>query len=600
MRLQEQQVQAILKAPNSADKIHFAARQEQRLVFHTEPVQDTSKLNPAYSRWLGWVKAILPADKWVRFESLITTPLPTNKQCQSIFTELRKVFDSQNGSKKLQFIDPTLNQDFQEFDRKSKISDFMSTRGWEAVKTNISSFVVIDLPSQQITPRPEPYAMIVCIASVFDCLYDESERLQYLMYSIDDPLKEGKQTIVVLDDEFYRIYRRAEAEWAAITEIAHSTFDALGNTLDGPGYVPAHGIWNTASKVSHYVDKVGPITNVLGDLDYLLFKEISFKYLGLYGDYPILFTFKQECDYKNDQGAMCEGGKIERQFAEGDGYRSIWEDCPACSARKRVGPGSTGEIDAPRSNDDPNLMDKPIHIAEVSTELLAYGGTLLDDLEEDIFNTCVGMDAEPVAMAQNEKQVQKSFESKQNVLLRIAANIDATEKFIYDTVCYLRYGRKYYLGSSINAGTQFYLSTPEDLDARYAAAKTAGKPMYELADLRDLANKTENRSNPEALARKQLLSQLEPWADLSLTQIQGLGLQNADQVNFIVKINFNSYIDRFERENMNIVEFGSAISIAQKIKIITQKLQEYGKESLSSAQPNPAADAGAAPKPAGQ
>jgi hypothetical protein len=566
---------------------------------HSEPVQDKTKLNQAFWRWIAWVQAILPQDKWNRFNSLITVPLPTNRQAQSIFTELKKVFQSMNSIKKLQFIDPALLNDFQEYDQKVKISSYMQTKGWEAVKTQLNSFVVIDLPQKQITPRPEPYPVLISISSVFDCAFDEDEELEYLFYKITDT--EGKPQMCVMDDEFYRIYKMPEqgATWEKVLESQHSIFDAQGVVVDGPGYVPANGVWKTASKSSNFIDKIGPVTNVLGDLDWYLFKDISFKYLGLYGDYPIIFTYKQVCDYKNDQGAMCEGGKVERIMQTGvDAATSVWEDCPACSARKGIGPGSRVTIDAPKDGEDVDLMKNPIYIAEISNDKLEYGKTYLDDLEDDTFLTCVGQDLEPTAMAQNEKQVQKSVESKQNVLQRIATNIDLTDKFIYDTCNYLRYGRRNYLGSTISSGDEFYLHGAEDLNGRYADAKNAGKPMYELAEIRDLANKIENRNNPEALQRNEVLNQLEPWPDLSIAQITTLGLHNIDAVNFAIKINFNSFIDRFERENINIVEFGSKTDQASKINAINLKLQQYAKATISSSQPDPRADAPAPTRPA--
>ena len=44
-------------------------------------------------------------------------------------------------------------------------------------------------------------------------------------------------------------------------------------------------------------------------------------------------------------------------------------------------------------------------------------------------------------------------------------------------------------------------------------------------------------------------------------------------------MNFNSLIRRFERENTNILEFGSAIPYARKIEIIKATLEDYAKES---------------------
>jgi hypothetical protein len=41
-------------------------------------------------------------------------------------------------------------------------------------------------------------------------------------------------------------------------------------------------------------------------------------------------------------------------------------------------------------------------------------------------------------------------------------------------------------------------------------------------------------------------------------------------------------VDRFERENINIIEFGSSLPLDKKISIINQKFIEYAKEQQSS------------------
>ena len=44
-------------------------------------------------------------------------------------------------------------------------------------------------------------------------------------------------------------------------------------------------------------------------------------------------------------------------------------------------------------------------------------------------------------------------------------------------------------------------------------------------------------------------------------------------VNYVkLKINFSEFVSRFERENIDIVEFGSALPLHEKIKIIKDKL----------------------------
>ena len=53
-----------------------------------------------------------------------------------------------------------------------------------------------------------------------------------------------------------------------------------------------------------------------------------------------------------------------------------------------------------------------------------------------------------------------------------------------------------------------------------------------------------------------------------------------EDVNLVkLKINFSTFVERFERENINIIEFASNLSLKQKIDLIKNKLLEYGLNS---------------------
>ena len=54
-----------------------------------------------------------------------------------------------------------------------------------------------------------------------------------------------------------------------------------------------------------------------------------------------------------------------------------------------------------------------------------------------------------------------------------------------------------------------------------------------------------------------------------------------------LKINFSFLIERFERENINIIEFASNKPLREKIDIINKKLLEYVSEptAVKGAQP---------------
>ena len=47
---------------------------------------------------------------------------------------------------------------------------------------------------------------------------------------------------------------------------------------------------------------------------------------------------------------------------------------------------------------------------------------------------------------------------------------------------------------------------------------------------------------------------------------------------FITKLNFADFVRRFERENMNIIEFGDTLDYQKKIGIIREQFKVYAQE----------------------
>ena len=72
-------------------------------------------------------------------------------------------------------------------------------------------------------------------------------------------------------------------------------------------------------------------------------------------------------------------------------------------------------------------------------------------------------------------------------------------------------------------------------------------------------------------------------------KLYNASLLNANYVK--LKINFSEFISKFERENIDIVEFGSSLPLREKIKIIRDKLLEYVKQNDEQGG-NPRVDSG--------
>ena len=72
------------------------------------------------------------------------------------------------------------------------------------------------------------------------------------------------------------------------------------------------------------------------------------------------------------------------------------------------------------------------------------------------------------------------------------------------------------------------------------------------------------------------LAELEPYRHMSREEVVSLADKGIiDRVDMMVKLNFASLVRRFERENINVTEFGSEIPFEKKIEIISNTIRSY-------------------------
>lgn len=591
-RLNQSQVLQAVLTPKNRNLINEARKDEARIIMHTEPVRDLSQLPMNIIEiYFAWVGSFLPAQKLARFKQLITTPIDTIESTKGIFDELSKFLDAQDQYFKFEFSSETIASDFNDYRTKLGDEDFWRTKAYKTLQSNPSSFLVVDLAAQQATERPEPYYYFVSIFDTWDVdLNSKTGAVEYLIFSRED----GR--LVCIDDEFYRVLVKPEnEEWKIELENPHTIYSEGGQMVDGLGYAPACSFFDNPIYKSKRISKRGPVTDSLGKLDWLLFWRVSKRYLDCYGAWPIVYSYTTECNYRDAKGNQCMEGYINAEHFNGVDNSSfvVQTKCPACEARALMGPGSYAEVKSPRNNNEADLMENgPIKFVEMSNDKLEYGVKEAERLEAEIYLNCVGTDGEALdKQAVNESQVKANYESKDAILDRMQFHFERSHKFAISTLCRLRYGN-YYTSGIIDYGKERFLKSVADLTGEYNEAKNAGLPLYYLSTLRNQITRTRFKNNPDQLERDNILQQLEPWPDLSITQCATFAA--TDPKTYLLKVNFTTFVQRFEREQMNVVEFGSLINFASKINLITQKLNEYVTERFTetaSTRPQPGGDA---------
>ena len=301
----------------------------------------------------------------------------------------------------------------------------------------------------------------------------------------------------------------------------------------------------------------------------------------MHGAYPIYSGYEQSCDFSNaENGDYCDGGflKDKQGHYKLDMAGALCR-CPKCGNKRIIGAGSFVEIPVPNAEENQPDLRNPVQMLTVDRDSLDYNVEECERLRSEIITNVVGQDEEITNReALNEQQIMASFESQSTILNRIKKGFENAQMWVDDVICRMRYGN-YYIAGYINYGTDFYLSTADQLREKFKTAKESGASETELDALQQQIIQTEYRNDPTAQQRMQILSELEPYAHLTrseLMDLQKAGLIDATELR--IKLNFSNFVRRFERENTNIVEFGNAIPFDKKIANIKAEFVRYATE----------------------
>lgn len=574
MALELNQIKQILQKPTKRQAIQKAVNMQRRLRFHTETNVAVSDINQPTTIFLDWVRQLLPKDKFNIFLRLFKFPLPTPAVVEDVYRELERVFYSRNSSSSYQFTDSELAEDWSQY-KKNNLNEpeVWKTTGWKRMQVSPNSILVVDLPQVQTSLRPEPYFYWLEIDAVIDYQTSKLDENQFEWLIFKQP----EHRIAVFDDTSIRVYQLNEKNeiQSLISEAKHDL-----------GYCPARFFWSTQLNEKNKGLKKNPITKELSNLDWYLFFSISKQHLDLYAPYPIYSAYEADCNFENNEtGDYCDGGFLRNAKGE---YKILndgtVEKCPCCSEKRIAGPGSFLEVPIPNQSEGVADMRNPVQITTIDKDSLDYNVNECARLKNEIVISVVGSGgtvSEKEAI--NETQVTANFESKTSVLNALKTNFELAQKFVEDTVCKLRYGGTF-ISSSVNWGTEFYVFTVAELYSKYKQAKENGASNSELDAISQQILEVEYRNNPLVLQRMLILKQLEPYPHKTLDEVLKLyekELLNENSVK--LKINFSTLVEKFERENINIIEFASNKPMREKIDIINKKLLEYVTEIGTSA-----------------
>lgn len=551
INLSNEEIQKLYKERPRRKEIARGVKHNNRLRFHTETVVDKNSLlsNPYYSEFIAWIASeapeLLPKDKIARFKQLVTVPLPTIELTESITSHLYNVFKGQDAFYRYEFENPELEADWMEYCNHS----FWEVHGFEAMISGIDSVWVLDLPKEQSGDKPEPGDRLIDISDVIDISVDADNNCKYVIFSLGD-------TVYVYDEALIRAFPVVGGDIALLPtfELAH-----------GLGYCPARMFWSDNLMKGNFINKKSPLTNVLGDLDWLLVCHVFKKYMEISNSYPILAAYRSQQNFL--------GSKQEEE-------RGRTEDEKRPAGADLIGAGSFIEVDPPLAGEhDP--MSNPVKFINPDVTTLEFHVKNIIEKRDTIFYSVVGKDSDTTKEAINEKQVMASFESQSAILMRIAGNFKKIEEFADKCKADIRYGVGQLIEVCIDLGTKFFLRTASDLIGEMKEAKDNGSHSSVIGILQDEIIEAKFRNDTAGMTRAQVIQELDPLPDKTLDEaIQILDKGGISKEQFIIKANLLSFVRRFEREQASLVEFGKQIDKSKKIEAILEEFRKYADEIM--------------------
>lgn len=527
--LEKSDIREILQRKKNSQVLE-AAEQESRLRFHTDNIKEGGVMINSYaSKFLDSVRKILPKDKYNVFRSLFKYPLISCRLTDEIYSHLHKIKDGIDPVRDIRFTNEAFLEDALMYLKKSGISHCLDYDAWHRMKTQINSIVVVDMPTEQMGNRPSPYYYHVDITRLL--AWDEyNDNFKYVIFESSD------DTITVIDDNSYCVYvHKGDEVGELISESRHDL-----------GRCPVRWFWSDKINADSIVAK-HPLSLYLETLDWYLMYSVMKRNLDLYAPYTIYWGYQTDCDYQDAFQRVCDGGYLVNEermhLVDSDGGLLA---CPKCNSRI-TGVGTFVEVPTPMNGEAP--LSPPVGKIDIDKNAVEHNSAEVDRLAREIFKGVTGNEyGVSNTKAMNEVQVMSLFESAEQVLLSFQKNFEQLEEWVLSTVLELRYGSAFD-SVYISYGTSHYILTPSVILEAYHNGIKNNLPDFMLDMIQEKYLQAKFKNNPQGYNRAYILSQLEPFKHLSKDQVLQMykdGVISYEE--YVLKVNFSSLVDRFERE----------------------------------------------------
>lgn len=561
----------ILKKPKSKSLIAKGKVYESRLRMYTEPLEEEDlKKELAWKRFDTFLKNVLSEKKHKRIKDFIRYPLTAVDISESTLTDIYKVFDASNAYFNYE-TDKEKEVKLEASIEMLNIIEFIKFNGKQVLKNKPNTFVVLDKDD-----KGEEYFLTIDNDRIEDFSFNENGDVEYIVFCHSET-KNDKDEIEtrfsIYCDEYYRVFLKKGDTFVNETENPHNI-----------GQCPARMFMSDEVSTNDPFNKRVPLTSVLSKIEEWQIFDIYQFYVNHYGPFPIIERAEENCSVEG-----CTSGVIpkEETYYEDEILRSrtIFSKCPSCSDKSMIGPGTIVEIPATHDKDDPNGAGI-LKMISPSVENLKYIQDKQNAVEDYIYLKTVGANTLLDSEAVNKLQVKGSFETRKGVLMKLKPNLDNLYKWMITILAKSINGKASNIFVHADFGTEFHLTTEEEIQKRYSTAKSNGMPEVEIDTIYMQLIETKYKSNPLMTERMWIIKMLDSCPhdnfDMKSKKYQA-GLISEEEYHISSRI--LSFVERFEVENTDLVSFGKLLPLREKLSKILIEFKNYANEYISTKPP---------------
>ena len=555
MLLNESQVLKLVKQRSS--EVGTMMSYESRLKVMSEPL-----FFRELESEVGWdeikraIENSVTQEKYQRVLNYFSYPLAIVSISDDILGDLNRVFNGRNANFAIQYPNKRAEEQSEQLLLGLDTRAYIEKVGRKAFKCKPQSIVVVDKDESGI-----PYYVTVELDKLISYkLTHCKEKFAYIIFHHSDGIDEmGRfKKIAFYDDEFYRVIEVRDGAHSIVLESPHNL-----------GYCPARWFVDTPLNSKDDVKRYAPLSAVLGSMsEWQQFHAYSY-YAEHYGVFPVVEYAAAVCEDE-----FCVNGLVSVPMENGE--MSTPTSCSTCTANKFSGAGTAIKIN-PKIDNDENDVSGYFRFISPPTANLEFEQTKQDQRENFIKVNTTGFNDMMNKEAVNADQVRSLMEDRKKPLLKLAGICNRLHRWLVKTAVKLAIDVDVMVHA--NYGTEWFLLTEAQLQELFVGAKNAGMPESEIDQIYKLLIETKYKGDPQTVRKLMIENNVNPAPYSTMEECYKkleMGVMQLDDL--YIKANFTKFVQRFERENGSLVDFGADITFEQKIDIIYNTFKNYVKD----------------------